>query len=255
MRSVIYIFSFIFLFSGTAFAASLDDVRAAINTGQYDHAYEQGSALGSAEGLLLAAESLNTKIMLGQSKSAKKDAQRAMKLAQGILAQNPDHKGASLQYAIAYGFYGREVSAVTAWRKNLPTKIQIAIQAARDNNEYIPQTDALLGAWHFSVVYKAGAKRARKSYGATQIKGGSFFEAALASAPDDIIIRANYSMMLYVLNPKDNLPIVQHLLGGFKNAKPSNDLEFQVLSTVQKFDAALGEPKAATKIAKNFLNW
>ena len=255
MRSVIYIFSFILLFTGTGFAASLDDVRAAINTGEYDQAYEQGSALGSAEGLLLAAESLNTKIMLGQSKSPKKDAKRAMKLAQDVLAKDPSHKNASLQYAIAYGFYGREVSAVTAWRKKLPTKIKAAIEAARDNNEYAPQTDALLGAWHFSVVHKAGVRRARNSFGATQSEGGILFTEALMGDPDDILIRANFSMMFYVLNPKDNLPLVKQLLGEFKNAQPSNDLESQVLGTAHEFEAALDEPKAAMKIAKKFLGW
>ena len=255
MRSAIYIFSFILLFTGTSFAASLDDVRAAINTGQYDQAYEQGSALGSAEGLLLAAESLNTKIMLGQSKSPKKDAKRAMKLAQEVLAKDPSHKNASLQYAIAYGFYGREVSAVTAWRKKLPTKIKTAIGVARANNEYSPQTDALMGAWNFSVVHKAGVARADKSFGATQSEGGILFTEALMGDPDDILIRANFSMMFYVLDPENNLPLVKQLLREFENSEPSNHLESQVLATAREFESSLDEPKAAMKIAKKFLGW
>jgi len=255
MRSVIYIFSFCLLFAGTAFAAALDDVRAAINTGQYDQAYAQGSALGSIDGLLLAAESLNTKIMLGQSKSAKKDAQRAMKLSQDVLAQDPDHKNASLQYAIAFGFYGREVSAVTAWRKNLPPKIEASIHRAKLLNSNSPQSTAMLGAWHYSVVYKAGKKRAKKSYNATEEQGRILFDAALEAAPNDIPIRANYVMMLYVIGPKKNEEYIQSLLPVFHDLQPNNDLETRMLSVMAQFEASLERPKAATKIAKKFLNW
>ena len=59
----------VFLLGGgqAAFANSVQEIRLTLESGGYDLAVEQGSALGSAGGLVLAAEALNSKLLLGRA--------------------------------------------------------------------------------------------------------------------------------------------------------------------------------------------
>ncbi len=191
------------VFAGSAaFADRLQSARVSLDAGRYDMAVTQGAMLGTADGLVLAAEALNAQLFLGQTDRKTKTAKRAMKLAEAALAIDPDTKDARLQYAIAFGFYGRHVSSFKAWRKNLPTKIRVAIDKAALAAPDDPRIEALKGAWHLNLLYKAGGFDVKKRYGANQAKGTAHFKTALASSPDDIFINTTYIMLTYVLEPQ-----------------------------------------------------
>lgn len=184
------------------FANSAKDVRATLEAGSYDLAVEQGSALGTADGLVLAAEALNAKLLLGKAERKTKTAKRAIKLAQAALLLDPKNAEAQLQYALAYGFYGRHVSSFTAWRKNLPKKILAEINKAALMAPEDGRVDALKGAWHLNLLYRARGFDVEKRYGANAAAGKAYFQKALAHNKDDIIIRASYLMLDYVLAPE-----------------------------------------------------
>lgn len=239
----------------TGWAASHDDVRLSINNGEYDQAFSLGEDLGDNQGLLLAAEALNTKILIGSSNNVKRDAKRAMKLSERVLEQDEAHKKAKLLYAVSYGFYGRSASPFKAWRKKLPQKIKAAIDQAYIANPDEARSFALIGAWHMSVSARAGSKTAKKYYGASIEDGVVSFEQALRAAPKDILITGNYALMLYANAPDTHIDAVKLLLASVKQAQPKDMAEAYVLDYLSNFGNQLNQPEQAQKLAEDFLGW
>lgn len=236
-------------------AASLDEARSALSTGHYNQAYTQANALGNDAGLLLAAEILNTKVMLGQSSKPKKDSKLAMALSAQVLSQSPDNAEAKMLYAFAFGFNSRSASVIKAWRKKLPQKIHTAIMDASAANPADPRSNALLGGWHLSVVAKAGASKAQKFYGADEQIGHVLFNKAIADSSGDIFITGNYIMMLTALGGDENQQLAKTLLQNLDAAKAANNPEEYMLALLTDLQKTLGDPEAARKKAKKFLDW
>lgn len=241
--------------SGFASATSLQDARNALWASDYDSAYAQASVLNNEAGWLLGAEILNTKIMLGQSRAAKKDAKLAMALSQQVLDAQPDNAEAKMLYAFAYGFYARTVSIITVWRKKIPQKTMAAITEARTSNPDDPRGDALLGGWHLSVVYKAGASRAKRSFNADEQYGYDLFDKAVLSAPQDVFIAGNYIMMLTAIGGDANAQKAQLLLQGLEGARFATAPELHMLSVLVDLNAEFEQPDQAQKMAVKFLSW
>ena len=253
--SIVFTLGMLASFSLSSAAASLDEARSALNTGQYEQAYEQANALGNSAGLLLAAEILNTKVMLGQSDKPKKDSKLAMALAQQVLAQNPDNAEAKMLYAFAFGFNARTASILKAWRKKLPQKIHAAILETRAASPDDPRGDALLGGWHLSVAAKAGASKAQKLYGANEPAGHELFKKAMSAAPGDVFIAGNYIMMLTALGGAENLQTANDLLQTVTQIQKETAPEQYMIALLTNLQKTLGDPKAAKKKAKTFLDW
>ncbi|PHR91491.1 MAG: hypothetical protein COA69_09835 [Robiginitomaculum sp.] len=260
--------SFIFLFLlGLGFLGSLSahadpfqEARTALYAGQFDQAHEQARALGTGAGLVLASEALNAKLLLGQSERPAKTAKTAMKLAKQALEMDAQNEAAQMQYAVAYGFYGRHVSGFKAWRKKLPVKIKDEIEksiAMNTSGADEARNLALRGAWHLSVVMRAGVNRANSFYGANEAEGVRSFELAMCINPDDILIVANYTLMRYVLDPKAHQQWAQDNLKLIVDAKAHNAVERQVQTRMQQILDSFDHPQDADdteKLAWNFLN-
>ena len=240
--------------ASNALANSAKEVRITLESGSYDLAAEQGSALGTADGLVLAAEALNAKLLLGKAERKTKTAKRAMKLAQAALVLDPKNAEAQLQYALAFGFYGRHVSTFTAWRKNLPKKILTEIDKAIEMAPDDGRAQALKGAWHLNLLYRAAGFDVEKRYGASAAAGKVHFQKALASNSDDVIIQASYLMLEYVLAPealaeKTKLALEKTLLP----MQARNAVEARVHAQMQNVYAGF-ETGDALKQAEIFVN-
>ena len=236
-----------------AFATTLKDARVALDGGNYQLAVLKGVELGTADGLVLAAEGLNAQLLLGQAKRKTQTAKQAMKMARAALAIKPDTKDAHLQYAIAYGFYGRHVSSFTAWRKNLPKKIRIAIDAAAMAAPDDHRVHALRGAWHLNLLYKAGNFDVEKRYGANKAQGIAHFKTALADRPHDILIGATYTVLVYVLNPETTSAQTEQTLKTILAASPKNATERQLQQQMQKIYDGFATGQALRR-AEAFIN-
>lgn len=225
----------------------------ALNQGEFDQAHAQAAALSTNPGFVLAAEALNAKLLLGLTKNPSKTAKVAMALAQTVLEQEAGNAEAQLQYAIAYGFYGRQVSPFKAWRKKLPLKILVEIDKARASGPNDARTFALLGAWHLSVVQRAGVKKAQKFYGANEKDGLYNFELAKQAAPDDLVILANYTLMRYVLSPSVEEKLTQESLQKIIAAPAKNAVEAKLQIQMQSILESFDENAKPVLTAKQFI--
>jgi len=247
----------IFLLTGvrSAFANSLQEIRVTLEAGSYDLAVEQGSALGSADGLVLAAEALNAKLLLGKAKRKTKTAKKAMKLAITALEIDPQNTEAQIQYALAYGFYGRHASNFTAWRKKLPQKIRAEIEKAAIMVPDDARVEALMGAWHLNLLYRASGFDVGKRYGANMQEGITHFENALEmNQKVDIIIFSNFLILQFALQPDIRGEQTKLALQDtIRTKRPRNNVERQILTQMQNiYDGFEGGD--ALRRAKAFLN-
>ena len=238
-----------------AFASDLNEARVSLTSGQYDEAFAKAQLVGNTEAFLVAAEALNTKILIGQSKDPKGDAKKAMAIAEQILATDPSHKDAKLLYAISFGFYGRAVSPIKAWRKKFPQKIEAAIKEAVAANPEKANSYALYGGWHMGVSAKAGSKTAQRSYGASIESGIANFKKARELVKDDIMINANYALMLYASDADSYGAEIEPLLADIRNTEPQDSAQIYVKNYISVFEKKLDQPKLARKSAKQFLGW
>jgi len=185
-------------------AQNLADVQTYIQSGQYKQAVELGEKLNTADSLSLASEALARKVMLGGSSASKTTAQEGRELAERALEINPNNQNGRLQFIITDGFVARFTGTVSAWFSKLPQKSLAYIQAYRKDYPDDPKGDALMGAWHFEIIRRAGAENAKKWFGARADYGIGFFEKALNQAPDDPIICLNYAFALIALVEEDS---------------------------------------------------
>lgn len=237
-----------------AFAGALQETRVTLESGRFDLAVEQGSNLGTSDGLALAAEALNAKLLLGQAERKTKTAKQAMKLAQAALALEPKNAEAQLQYALAYGFYGRHASSFKAWRKNLPKKIRIEIDKAAALAPEDMRVEALKGAWHLNLLYRASGFDVEKRYGANKEQGIKHFKNALVQHGDDIIIQTTYLMLNYILEPEQQAEDTKaSLQKSLLSLKPKNAVERQILKQMQGVYAGF-QTGNALELAEAFVN-
>ena len=155
MARLLVILFFTVCLTHTAFASALDDARTLLEDRKFDQAIELARADGSPEGLVLAAETLSTKVMLGYKDDANDRAKQARKWAETAQDKLPRSQEAMVQYALAYGIEARTSSTFRAWRKKLPQKTLAVIDAFRAAYPDEPRGDALLGGWHLGIsTYK-----------------------------------------------------------------------------------------------------
>lgn len=238
---------------GPAYAASYEQAQTALYAGQFDLAHSQANELSTNQGFVLAAEALNAKLLLGLSKNPSKTAKAAMTLANKVLKKESGNAEARIQYAIAYGFYGRQVSPFKAWRKKLPLKILAKIDKARMSSPDDARTLGLLGAWHLSVVQRAGVKTAGKLYGANEKDGLYYFDMARQAAPEDLVILANYTLMRYVLDPKTQEIQTQENLQKIIISAPGNAVEARLQLQMQPILAAFKDGSDPVILAETFI--
>jgi len=178
-----------------------------------------------------------------------------VKIALDILTSNPSNADAKLLYAISYGFYGRSVSPIKAWRKKIPQKIETAILDAITANPDNANSYALYAGWHLGVYAKAGPKTARRMYGANIEDGISNFERAQSLLPDDMMINANYALMLFAIDKDAYKSRIDPLFAAVSAAQPKNSAEVFVQNLVLEVANDKITPKQALKTAENFLGW
>lgn len=222
-----FVISFL-LWGQMAFAGSLPEARELLTAGKYDAAIEMALAEETPEGLVLAAETLSAKVMLGYVDDHHKSAKRARKWAEDAAEALPNSQEAQVQFALAYGFETRTSSPFRAWRKKLPKKTRAAIERIRETYPDDPRGDALLGAWHLGIVRKAGVKRGESMFGANEAEGITAYEKAITAAPEDIVIASNYAVTILAMDTEQYFDRGTNVLKHITSIDPKNAVEAEI---------------------------
>ncbi|MEP1231697.1 MAG: hypothetical protein ABJG88_13575 [Litorimonas sp.] len=235
-------------------AAPIDDIQALVDAGQYEQARHLATQMDTAEGYILAAESLSAQIMLGEVDKLNKHSKQARELAQMALHLDPDSYDAKLQYALADGFVTRTSGNLTAWRKNLPMKTYSSIQDLRQDYPNDARVIALEAAWHLGVVRKAGEKSGQKWFGASSLQGRELYNQAIELAPQNIIIRSNYVIGLLALKHEPDMADIKSNIEDVLLMTPNNYMETKVQQRMQEIYTNLNNKALCKKHAEDFLD-
>ena len=245
---------FFMIVSNVAFAASPDEVRALIYSGDYETARLMAESFKTAEGYALAAESLSAQILLGEVDKLNKRSKKARKLATLALELKPELYEAKLQYALADGFVTRTSSKLTAWRKKLPTKTFATIKDLRTAYPGSARGIALEGAWHLGVIRKAGARNGQKWFGANAVEGERLYDMALKIAPQDIVISTNYALSFLVLNQQTYREKMRPVLESIATMPAGSHLEREIQQRVNEILKAYANTELVQKMAEQYLD-
>ena len=198
LRLVILTLSLWLIGPDLARADEIVAAQAAFTRGDYEMAAELAEATGGANGLALAARALLAKGQAaGDYVILRENARRAGALARRAMRADGDHLEAAIALAAAYGAEGRGSGNWSGSWKRLPQKTLAAIRTALDIAPQDAFVHALMGAWHMEVS-RRGSRAGQRLYGASEADGVAWFKSALARAPDDVLIIAEYAMALSV---------------------------------------------------------
>ncbi len=253
MMRLALIFAAALFFMQSAFSAPLHEARALLENGQFDQAISLARADGTPQGLVLASETLSTKVMLGYTDNANDNAQLAREWAEEAKDIMPGSQEAMVQYALAYGIEARTSSTFRAWRKKLPQKSREIIDTYRAAYPDDPRGDALLGGWHLGIVLKAGEKNGAKWYDADTQTGLQFYEAALENSSHDILIVSNFVITLLALDNELYAQRASALIENINAATAKNALERDIQSRMSLLKDLMKDKDAVTAAAIKML--
>ena len=187
--------------AGAAGAESIHEARAAYTEGRFVDAARIAEALGTSEGLALAAESLTIHAHFIASKDEKEALfQRAAGLARQAVRADPGNADAHLQLAHAIGRNAQAVGSLEAANRGYAGQIREATETALQLNSEMAAAHLSLGLWHAEIVGAVGSFLAYLTYGARARDALASFERALELAPDAKAASLEYATGLLALD-------------------------------------------------------
>ena len=189
---------------GTGSAQSIDAARTACAEGRFLEAADIAEALGTSEGLALAAKTLTIQAHYLTRGSAKEALfERAAGLAQKAIKTDPKNPEAHIQSSRVMGRHAQTIGVVESAGKGYPEKIRDAIKNALRLDPDLPAAHLGMGMWHAEVVAGAGSFMADILYGADEDDAIAYYEQALVRAPDEKVVPFEYALGLLALDGDD----------------------------------------------------
>lgn len=192
---------------------SIEEARAAHGEGRFIEAARIAEAVGTSEGLALAAESVTIHANY-KAPDEEKEAlfARAIGLAKKAIQSDPDNAGAHLQLARAIGRHAQTIGSFEAMNRGYAEKIRDATeQALRLDPKMVPALVSL-GLWHAEVVGAVGSFMARITYGAREKDALASLQRALELAPEAKAVPLQFALGLLVMDEDEYRDKARRLL-------------------------------------------
>ena len=210
------------LWFATAHAQSTEAARAAYADGRFAEASELAAAVGTSEGLALAAETL---AIHGFYVAGEADRQelflRAQAFAEEAIRLDDTNAEAYLQLSHAMGRYAQTLGkGVKALRLARPVReaMERAVALAPD----LGRAHLSLASWHAEA---SRSVMGRMTTGASKKTATAHFERAYALAPDDKAVQVEYGKGLLALNKRRNRDQARELFTQAAGTSPRDAYE------------------------------
>jgi hypothetical protein len=195
---------FAVLFSGAVLADPAEPLSAAAiyRAGDWERAEQLAVTASDASSRTLAAQAVLAQLMSGSladqpARDRRAAARRAQAHARAALDINPEYAPAHLRLAAGLGYEGRYVSPLRAVFLRLPQNGREHIEQAMALDPGDPWGPAMLGAWHFEVVRRAGEGRLDSSL----TEGFAHYRAAVAAQGVEPAIPYHFALALAARDP------------------------------------------------------
>ncbi|MCX7555312.1 hypothetical protein OS187_00440 [Xanthomonadaceae bacterium JHOS43] len=190
-----------------ALAESLADAWRAFHRGDFQEAFDAGSALGPlGTSVAIKAAGIHAVHLLDDDKAREKRFSDLVKLAETAIAALPDEANSHFRYAFALGRYSQCISIAKALTQGLAGKVKAALERTLELQPDHAEAHTALGLYHAEVVSKVGGLIAGLTYGAKAATGEALLKRAIELTPDSPIAHIEYGngLMLFYGSKKED---------------------------------------------------
>lgn len=182
-------------------AAALQDAWRAFHRGDFQQAFEAGSALGPV-GASVACKALaiHASYLVDDEDEQLRRYEQAGKLAEAAIAALPGEANSHYRYAHAMGRYSQGISIAKALKLGLATKVRKALEKALEIAPKHAEAHTALGLYHAEIIDKVGALVGGLTYGAKAAEAEKHIATALKLTPDSPIAHVEHAHLLLLLH-------------------------------------------------------
>ena len=182
-------------------AEALQDAWRAYHAGDFQAAYEAGTALGPlGTSVAIKAAGIHTVYLLDNPKEAEKRWEDLAGLAEEAIAALPDQANSHYRHAFALGRYSQSISIAKALSMGLAGKVKASLDKTLKLAPKHAEAHSALGIYHAEIINKVGAMIGGLTYGAKASIGEDMLNKAIKLDPKSPIAQvelANGLILLY----------------------------------------------------------
>jgi tetratricopeptide (TPR) repeat protein len=182
-------------------ADQIQDAWRSYHAGDFQAAYEAGSALGPlGASVAIKAAGIHTVYLLDDEKEATKRWEDLAKQAEEAIAALPDQINAHYRHAFALGRYSQSISVAKALSMGLAGKVKVSLDKTLKLAPKHAEAHSALGVYHAEIINKVGAMIGGLTYGAKASTGEEMLNKAIKlepKAPIAYVELANGLILLY----------------------------------------------------------
>jgi len=232
------------LAAGLANPASNDTAFSLYLAGQFAQAEAAGIKQNDAQGLAVAARAALAEEQMGDTPCLD-CLKHAEDLSRRAIAADPKRPEGHIYLAAAIGYQARIIGDLAAQSKGFATLAKHELDAALADDPNDEWALAALGSWHIEIVRNAGATFGRWLFGARLESGQQYYAKALTIAPDNLVLRYQYALVLAAFDLSANRDEIDQQLTRALQTTPRSAYEIfardrarQLLETIKRGDAA-----------------
>lgn len=182
-------------------AMALQDAWRAFHRGQFQQAYEAGTALGAlGTSVAVKAGGIHATYLLENDKAKTARYEELIALADSAVAALPREANSHYRRAFAIGRLSQTISIGKALAQGLAGKVREALGETLNLAPSHAEAQTALGLYHAEIVGKVGAMLARLTYGANATDAEKHLKQALKLTPASPIAWIEYGNGLLLLH-------------------------------------------------------
>lgn len=185
----------------TTIASQLQDAWRAFHRGDFQDAFEQGSALKAlGASVAVKAGGIHATYLLDGEKAKMARYEELIALADAAVAALPDEANSHYRRAFAIGRLSQTISIAKALAQGLAGKVRESLDATLELAPKHAEAETALGLYHAEIVGKVGGMLAKLTYGASAGEAEKHLKQALKLTPSSPIAWIEYGNGLMLLH-------------------------------------------------------
>lgn len=184
-----------------ALAGALKDAWRDFHRGDFQQAFEAGSALGPV-GASVACKALaiHASYLVDDEDEQLKRYEQAGKLAEAAIAALPGEANSHYRFAHAMGRYSQGISIAKALKLGLAGKVRKALDQALELAPKHAEAHTAMALYHGEIIDKVGALVGGLTYGAKAAVAEKHMATALKLTPSSPIAHVEHANLLLLLH-------------------------------------------------------
>lgn len=184
-----------------ALASALQDAWRAFHRGDFEAAFDAGSALGPVgASVAVKALGIHATYLVDAEPEQLKRFEQAAKLAEAAIKALPDEANSHYRHAFALGRYSQGLSIAKALKQGIAGKVRDALESALELEPKHAEAHTALALYHAEIIGKIGAMIGGLTYGAKAAEAESHIKTALKLTPDSPIAHIEHGNVLMLLH-------------------------------------------------------